>query len=200
MTATIENDNDVIVCALEQIISYGRRTQQIFIAQCFWWPVSVISLEQGLVIHVNNLCKRSGIAAQVISLEVIPQDTCVSANQREREVSTRSQHIQEDRRLLSGLNHIHPDRESQIRTTFQDIRDLDLNESESNQRLHIIRETGQLIQKSRKEQKALRKPADILSPTRSGNVIVKALSSGQQIYLQCNRKDTITDCLEMLRG
>jgi len=36
MTISFENDNDVIVYALEKVISYARRTQQIFVAQCIW--------------------------------------------------------------------------------------------------------------------------------------------------------------------
>jgi hypothetical protein len=47
MTITFENDNDVIIYALEKIISYARRTQQIFVAQCVWWLASIIGLEQG---------------------------------------------------------------------------------------------------------------------------------------------------------
>jgi hypothetical protein len=58
MTTTFENDSDIIVYAHEIIISYARRTQQIFVAQCVWWLASVIGLEPGLVIHIYNLRKR----------------------------------------------------------------------------------------------------------------------------------------------
>jgi len=59
MTITFENDNDVIVYALEKIISYARRTRQVFAAQCIWWLASLIGLEQGLVVHIDNLNGRT---------------------------------------------------------------------------------------------------------------------------------------------
>jgi len=55
MTITFDNDNDVIVYALEKIILYAWRTQQIFAAQWVWWLASIIGLEQGLLVHINNL-------------------------------------------------------------------------------------------------------------------------------------------------
>jgi hypothetical protein len=58
MTITFENDNNIIVYALEKIISYARKTLQIFVAQCTWWLTSVISLEQGLIVHIDNLQQR----------------------------------------------------------------------------------------------------------------------------------------------
>jgi hypothetical protein len=58
MTITFENDHDVIVYALEKIISHARRTQHIFVAQCVWWLASIIGLEQGLIIHIDNLNSR----------------------------------------------------------------------------------------------------------------------------------------------
>jgi len=59
MTITFENDNDVIVYALEKVISYARSTQQIFVDQCVWWLASIISLEPGLIIHIDNLREPS---------------------------------------------------------------------------------------------------------------------------------------------
>jgi len=58
MPVTFGHDNDVIVYALEKVILYARRSGQIFIAQCVWWLISVISLEQGLIVHIDNLWKR----------------------------------------------------------------------------------------------------------------------------------------------
>jgi hypothetical protein len=64
MTITFENDNDVIVYALEKVISYARRTEQLFVAQCVWWLVSIIGLEQRLIIHINNLHGRTVISKE----------------------------------------------------------------------------------------------------------------------------------------
>jgi hypothetical protein len=61
MTMTFENDNDVIVYTLEKVIAYARRTQQIFVVQCVWWLASIIGLEQGLIIYIDNLQKQQDI-------------------------------------------------------------------------------------------------------------------------------------------
>jgi hypothetical protein len=47
MTITFENDNNIIVHALDKVISYTRKSQQIFVVECVWWLASVIGLEQG---------------------------------------------------------------------------------------------------------------------------------------------------------
>jgi hypothetical protein len=62
MTITLENDNDVIVYALEKIIAHARRTQQIFVAQCVWWLASIIGLHQGLVSYIDNIQSRRNVA------------------------------------------------------------------------------------------------------------------------------------------
>jgi len=67
MTITFENDNDVIVYALEKVISYARRTQQIFVAQCVWWLASIIGLEQGLANYIDNIQSR-------VNVTVIPEE------------------------------------------------------------------------------------------------------------------------------
>jgi len=58
MTITFENDNDVIIYALEKIISYTRKSKQIFVAQCVWWLASVIGLELGLIAHIDIIQAR----------------------------------------------------------------------------------------------------------------------------------------------
>jgi len=55
MTITFKNDNDVIVYALECVIAYARRTQQIFVAHCVWWLASILGLEQELVSHIDRI-------------------------------------------------------------------------------------------------------------------------------------------------
>jgi hypothetical protein len=77
MTITFENDNDVMVYTLEKIILYARRTQQIFVAQCVWWLASIIGLEQGLIIFIDNLQSRDEVTvvpAEVPDLsEMVPK-------------------------------------------------------------------------------------------------------------------------------
>jgi len=50
-----ENDNAIIVHALECVIAHAKRTQQIFVAQCVWWLALIIGLEQDLVSHIDRL-------------------------------------------------------------------------------------------------------------------------------------------------
>jgi hypothetical protein len=45
MTITFEYESDVIAYAFEKVLSYARRNQQIFVAQCIWWLASIIGLE-----------------------------------------------------------------------------------------------------------------------------------------------------------
>jgi hypothetical protein len=87
MTITFENDNDVIVYALEKIISYARRTQQIFVAQCVWWLASIIGLEQGLANYIDNIQSR-------IDTTVIPENVPSA----DRTASPIPRDIQEDQR------------------------------------------------------------------------------------------------------
>jgi len=58
MTITFENVSDVITYASEMILSYAKRNQQIFVAQCIWWLASIIGLEQGLINYIDNIQSR----------------------------------------------------------------------------------------------------------------------------------------------
>jgi len=55
MPITFEDDNAIIVYALECVIAHAKRTQQIFVAQCVWRLASIIRLEQSLVSHIERL-------------------------------------------------------------------------------------------------------------------------------------------------
>jgi len=68
MTFTFENDNDVIVYALEKIISYARNNQYIFLARSVWWISSIIGLQQGLIIHIDNLRNRSKTTVTIVPI------------------------------------------------------------------------------------------------------------------------------------
>jgi hypothetical protein len=132
MTITFESDNNVIVYALEKVISYPRRTQQIFVAQCVWWLASVIGLEQGLVNYIDNLEERSsGNTALVVS--PTPRDD------------------QEDSRLGCEESCIHPDREGQVQNTNLDISNLGLNEFGPGLPPDIVASANQFLHQSRKE-------------------------------------------------
>jgi hypothetical protein len=55
MFITCKNDNNIIVYALEMIISYAKKNQYIFAAQCIWWLPTLIGLEQGLITRFDSL-------------------------------------------------------------------------------------------------------------------------------------------------
>jgi hypothetical protein len=55
MTLTFESDQHVLVYALEKIKSFARNNQYIFLAQSVWWISSIIGLQEGLIIHIDNL-------------------------------------------------------------------------------------------------------------------------------------------------
>jgi hypothetical protein len=72
MTITFQSDKDVIVYALEKIISFARNNQYIFLAQSIWWISSIIGLQEGLVIHIDNLKAREDIGTQQTSSAIHP--------------------------------------------------------------------------------------------------------------------------------
>jgi hypothetical protein len=122
MIITFQNDNDVIVYALEKIISYARNNQYIFLAQSVWWISSIIGLHEGLVIHINNLRKRSIIANPELRLESSihqepPDNFQESEDPQDREVSSVPKDLQEATRNNDASPNIHPDRINQVDTT-----------------------------------------------------------------------------------
>jgi hypothetical protein len=195
MTVTFENDPDIIVYALEKIISYARNNQYIFQAQSIWWISSIIRLQQELIIHIDNLKTRLEIALQKDLQPSIAEDheDCSWA------VSTVPQDNQEDPRLPIEVEHIHPDRIPQVGVTIHnlskgDSSNLDLDNSQEDQLSQIANSTEQFIQLSRKERRAFnkQKKVDQLSRTRSGKVITKPLSNKQRNYLQSIPKAIIS--------
>jgi hypothetical protein len=98
MTITFKDESDVIVYALEKLISYARRTQQIFVAQCIWWLASIIGLEQGLIIHIDNLKERERLAPIDNRLEIVHPDR-IQQLLPERAVSSTPRDLTEDSRL-----------------------------------------------------------------------------------------------------
>jgi hypothetical protein len=111
MTLTFESDKDVIVYALERIISYARENQYIFLAQSVWWISSILHLQEGLIIHIDNLKART----EVISI-------------KENNPKTRSPDIR-----------VHPDRVSKIGNLDSDYNDSE-SESVSSTETDILNE------------------------------------------------------------
>jgi len=190
MTVIFDNDSDIIVDALEKVIAYARITQQIFVAQCVWWLVSIIGLVQGLVSHIDHLSKRPEMRT-----EENPQSV-TGANditEHKRIVSPMPRDIQEDPRLGSDRNLIHLERVTQVENTFPDSSVLDLNVGEHSLQREIIESTEMFDNKSRMERKAFntQKKVDQLSRWKSAKVIGKPLPKGVRRYLQYIPKNMI---------
>ena len=67
MTITFNNDKEVIVYALEKIISYSRDNHFLFIGNCAWWISGIIGLTDDLVIHIDTLVLRREIGLRQVS-------------------------------------------------------------------------------------------------------------------------------------
>jgi hypothetical protein len=94
MTITFENDNDVIVYALEKVIAYAKRTLQIFAAQCVWWLASVIGLDQGLITFIDN--NQSRVNMTIIREKVTSVKRTVSPIRRDIQEELRQDTILRD--------------------------------------------------------------------------------------------------------
>jgi hypothetical protein len=146
-----------------------------------WWLASIIGIEQGLIIHIDNLAKQLDI-----STGRVPQPVPNDKIQQERLVSLVPRDIQENPQCHSKADHTHPDGRNQIDNSNLDISNLDLGVPEIPPP-DIVVSTESFLVKSRKKRKAFNKnkERDQLSRTRSGKVPTKPLTQGQRIYLQC---------------
>jgi hypothetical protein len=105
MTVTFDNDNDLIVYALEKIISYARQSQQIFVAQCVWCLASIIGLEQGLVNYIDNIQSRNEVT---ISSEEIPDKSVIASEEygedrKDRVLKECEEYLRDSRRLQESV-------------------------------------------------------------------------------------------------
>jgi len=55
MTLHFKDDSEVTIYTLEKIISFARQNQYFFVASCVWWIASIIGLDTGLTIYIDNL-------------------------------------------------------------------------------------------------------------------------------------------------
>jgi hypothetical protein len=44
----------MLLYTLWRTLSFGRDSKYIFVRQCVWWLASIIGLQHGLVIHIDN--------------------------------------------------------------------------------------------------------------------------------------------------
>jgi hypothetical protein len=79
MTITFENDKDVIIYALEKIISFAREEQLLFVANCAWWIAGVIGLDSGLTTFIDNRETRRRVG-QHRHISTTPRDIARSVS------------------------------------------------------------------------------------------------------------------------
>jgi len=186
MTLTFENNKDVIVYALERIISHARKHQYIFVAQSIWWIASVIGLTEGLAMHIDNLRIRREVT--IVSTSITDQPE--------------SQEVVEPRSIPScssvglGSGLVHPDRISQLDTTVMDRFEDENSEPELERASLVLRSASRFISQSRKDRWALERKPCALSRRRSGKIPAKPLTKKQWNRLQAIPKDTISKYLE----
>jgi len=179
MTITFENENNIIVYALEKIICYARKHQYIFIAQSVWWIASIIGLADGLTTHINNLRIRSEINPALL------KDNQLSS---ELEVAV----VPPDNLDIDiKENHIHPERISRVTNIDSDISEDENNKSEPDQATLVVQSARRFINQSKKARKALKQKPCALSQTRSGKVSRKPLTKKQRNRLQAIPRDTL---------
>ena len=107
MTTTCSNHNDIILYALERIFAYARDNQYIFLARTICWISSIVGLQQGLIIHINNLKIRSETWTEEDSSGSKGQDDKLPSVHRSRvnqisdngAVSTTPRDVTEDSRI-----------------------------------------------------------------------------------------------------
>jgi hypothetical protein len=64
MPIIFENDNDVIIYALEKIISFAKENHYLFVANCAWWIAGIIGLDSGLTNYIDNIRNHQLIRQQ----------------------------------------------------------------------------------------------------------------------------------------
>jgi hypothetical protein len=130
MTITFKSDKDVIVYALEKIISHARDTQYIFLAQSFGWISSILGLQEGLAIHIDNLKARS----EVIQIKG------------------------PNNKISNPDTIVHPDRVSRIYNTDSDYNDSEpesVSTTETDIHNEVIDNCEEFLEQSKQERKAI---------------------------------------------
>lgn len=110
MTFTLENDNNVIVHALEKIISYARNTQYILLAQSVWWISSIIGLQEGLIRHIDNIKAQRSVLGIEVPAEVSRGTNIERTNIHPQSVlridTSNSSHCHSEAGIASASEHI----------------------------------------------------------------------------------------------
>jgi len=80
MILNFKNDSEVIIYALEKIISFAQQNQYFFVASCVWWIASVIGLDTGLIRYIDNLVRAGNNQGISSTPRKIARDISVDSN------------------------------------------------------------------------------------------------------------------------
>jgi hypothetical protein len=129
MTITLENNNNIIIHALEKMIAFARDNNHLFAAQCVWWLASIMGLERELIILTNNLQFRvevTVVPAEVADLsEKVPKS--LNDDRQDKELKDSQEFLRDSRRLreLTNLNSSRKTKEgcvNQLASTKKSLR------------------------------------------------------------------------------
>jgi len=141
MPITFENENVVIVYAFEKVLSFARNSQHIFLAQSIWWISSILGLQQGLIIHIDNLKARS---------------------ESRLGLSVHQPSVSESEPLTtfgpSPNQYIHPDRIGRVKTSEGDLPDSDIESistAETGIHNEILNNCELFLEQSKQERKVI---------------------------------------------
>jgi hypothetical protein len=148
MPIIFENNNDVVVFALEKVISYARDIQYIFLAQSVWWISSILGLQKGLIAYIDDLQIRAEISPVQITAEskqLIQRQTVRATVDREISIEVSSPNV-------------HPDRASQIQTSKDNYiksEDSSVSSSEDDINNEIIQNCQEFLEQSQRDRKTI---------------------------------------------
>jgi hypothetical protein len=141
MTLTFENDKDDIVYALEKIISFARDSSHIFLAQSILWISSIIGLQQGLIIHIDNLQIRS-------DLTTVTKDGPSASEQMVQDISAEKEGIRP---------RLHPSRLARLQESNSEYSDSEgdsISTTETDIHNEVIENCELFLEQSKQERKA----------------------------------------------
>ena len=94
ITSTFENKNVFSLYALGTIISYARDNQCIFLVHSVWWISSILGLQQGLGIHMDNCTIWSNLGETAVTPYLpLEQESLDTQKEKVPEVESNSHHI-----------------------------------------------------------------------------------------------------------
>jgi hypothetical protein len=148
MTISFENDNHVIIYALEKIFFFAHDKQYVFLAQRIWWISSLFGLQQELVDYIDNFKILTNSTLQEVSQLSKAGISSVGQSVPGRDGAKTSCDTEQDSRLPITQNHIDSDRLPQVAVTIHNIGGGDSSNSETEQRQQIIMRTEDVVQRS----------------------------------------------------